>query len=895
MALPPVNPYEITGTSVYDPLLDPVKKAFKAVNPLSELSAWTQDNPLFDLIAKFENKPLWLGLKNPSDPNAITSHKANIPVKGDDPTSGFGFKYKQDGTPYQAGEEVTAEEAEARLRTEGVGDALDKISRYVDPEVWGRMSDSQKRSVISLFHNVNEGSLAESDALRSLNEGNFQLFSQQAYGPNGFNKAFGQVHSGLQARRAEEGALFDSEEAMPVSPVSVGYDESDPYRGIAPVYFGKHVTPSENNIIDKIISLPRGFGKSFARMIAAEIPEGLWALADLTTNLAGFEDVLNEKESAFLDRLQEIRDMIGYEEAVPGRLGEALGSMAAFVAGGWATGGLKALTALPKLLKGGNYGKALLNTWYGTLPGQTFAVSEQNLRMKAARESGIDYDEGQRNSALSLAVPVGMLEYAAWFPLMRGLSRKVVSPDRIQRIIGMTSEAMLTGGVEGGQEVIASILQDTIEKNIYNPDIAIGESWADEFGYGAGAGAIFDIVLNIANRKGRKFDRSGDPDDLIKPVPEEELAEVEEEVLGTGPVSGVRTVLEGEEEIDLDPLGPSPAPVDVGTTQEDIDLVAQGQVEAEAARQRGEVVDAAPDIVVEEEIGVVKEPAVVEEEAIKEEVIEEAPPVEAEPEKKKYINYKEQLKDHPFLDLMEMQQEVKVLPLIEEGFAGRSKVASLAAGYSADLVRTDLDSTNPITPLEARKILQYQYHDLENKTLAQLQRDKDIHLGGEEGWIDRIFESELIEVALGKKSKPLNSFWVGISTSYDPQIERLSPLPTKLEAAKSGGFRINKASQDVVDRILAKNPKPMSLKEVREIKKLIESLNQQGAVFHVEEDGTLASIKDKSKFLIDEETALSIYPQESKEVEEGVWRGWKEVEERDEKKSCIFYRKGFCR
>ena len=423
MALPPVNPYEITGTSVHEPLFDP---SSRPVNPLSELSNWTQDNSLFDLIAKFENKPLWLGLKNPSDPNAITSHKANIPVKGDDPTAGFGFKYKQDGTPYQAGEEVTAEEAESRLRTEGVGDALDKISRYVDPEVWGRMSDSQKRSVISLFHNVNEGSLAESDALRSLNAGNFQLFSDQAYGVNGFNKAFGQVHSGLQARRAEEGALFDSEEAMPVSK---GGGE---YAGLMPVFFGNPVTPADNDTIDKIIALPRGFGKSFARMIAAEIPEGLWALSDLATNLAGFEDNLDERESAFLDRLQEIRDKIGYEESVPGRLGEALGSMAAFVAGGWATGGLKALTALPKLLKGGNYGKALLNTWYGTLPGQTFAVGEQNLRMKAARESGIDYDEGQRNSALALAIPVGMLEYAAWFPLMRGLSRKVVSPDRIQ-------------------------------------------------------------------------------------------------------------------------------------------------------------------------------------------------------------------------------------------------------------------------------------------------------------------------------------------------------------------------------------------------------------------------------------------------------------------------------
>ena len=86
-----INARELLGTYVHDPLLDPPTQA---VNPLSELSNWTQDNPLFDLIAKFENKPLWLGLNNPSDPSAITSHKANIPVEGDDPTAGFGFKFK---------------------------------------------------------------------------------------------------------------------------------------------------------------------------------------------------------------------------------------------------------------------------------------------------------------------------------------------------------------------------------------------------------------------------------------------------------------------------------------------------------------------------------------------------------------------------------------------------------------------------------------------------------------------------------------------------------------------------------------------------------------------------------------------------------------------------------
>ena len=95
-----------------------------------------------------------------------------------------------------------------------------------------------------------------------------------------------------------------------------------------PLFFGNVQTPEQNEFIDNVLALPRGFGKSAARMVAAEIPEGLFALADLTTNLTGFQDALDPKESAFLDRLQEVRDTIGYEESGFGKLGEALGSMA---------------------------------------------------------------------------------------------------------------------------------------------------------------------------------------------------------------------------------------------------------------------------------------------------------------------------------------------------------------------------------------------------------------------------------------------------------------------------------------------------------------------------------------------------------------------------------------
>ena len=121
-----------------------------------------------------------------------------------------------------------------------------------------------------------------------------------------------------------------------------------------PLFFGNETSPEQNQFIDNVLAFPRGIGKSAARMVAAEIPEGLWAMADLATNLTGFEDALDEKESAFLDRLQEVRDKIGYEESVPGKLGEALGSMAAFVGTAYVTGGAAALTGVPRIAQAAN-------------------------------------------------------------------------------------------------------------------------------------------------------------------------------------------------------------------------------------------------------------------------------------------------------------------------------------------------------------------------------------------------------------------------------------------------------------------------------------------------------------------------------------------------------------
>ena len=329
-----------------------------------------------------------------------------------------------------------------------------------------------------------------------------------------------------------------------------------------PLFFGDVQTPEQNEFIDNVLALPRGFGKSAARMVAAEIPEGLWALTDLATNLTGFQDALDPKESAFLDGLQKVRDKIGYEESVPGRLGEALGSMAAFVGTTLVTGGVagalsgagKAAQAA-KLFQTGKLikaAKASPSTFaFMSSPGYMFAAGEQQLRMKARERAGDDIEIGDRNLALALSIPVGISEFIPIGRIFGGMKRSDVSPEKFFEYQEILKRGFRSAGEEGLQEAGAGIMQDMIEKGIYNPDAVIGETWASEFGYGAGAGGLFSLALNIANRKADAYKRTqnennpdGDPDVLIKDSSPEVLAEVAKE-------HGLDTTTEAQSELDV--------------------------------------------------------------------------------------------------------------------------------------------------------------------------------------------------------------------------------------------------------------------------------------------------------------------------------------------------------
>ena len=379
-------------------------------------------------------------------------------------------------------------------------------------------------------------------------------------------------------------------------------DRSLPIFGLATNNF----TPEENDWIDSVIAAPRGVLRGAARTIPL-LGEGVWGILDLATNLSGKEDWLNPRESAFIARMDELRDAIGYEDSVAGRTGEALGSILGFVGSTILTGGAGAASRVGagyNALKAGELTagaatKSLASAMQIAAPGSAIGVGEASGRMREYEaEIGEDLSIADRNLATALAIPLGATEV---LPIVRPLSilfskitKRGLPKETIDSYMDLAKSAVITGTAEGAQEALASIGQDAIEKGVYNEAATIGDSIASEFGYGGGAGAIFDLGVNLLT-KGRP--RGGRP---VGPVEDDtgglsgtEATEVEDaSTLEEGRPSTV-SQFQGSEEIVLDdefivPTQKEPAPLNEGVLDSLKDSP-QNEIEAAAQALKDEV------------------------------------------------------------------------------------------------------------------------------------------------------------------------------------------------------------------------------------------------------------------------------------------------------------------
>ena len=240
-------------------------------------------------------------------------------------------------------------------------------------------------------------------------------------------------------------------------------------------------------------------GKGFARGFAGLIPtigEGLAEQADALTNFLGAEDLIDSGEDNELVRLsrdanRSLQEKLGgdieYRDQFMTKFGEGLGSFASFVLPG---GALKLLGA-PRAALGAT-----------TLVTSGAGAGEQAQRIDRARDEGIDVTSAQEDAAILGGSIVGLSELA---PVSRVLSKitKAAEPGFKKGIANKVKSALVTGGVEGVQEVAASILQDAVERGVYNEDLPFNDSLMDDFTVGGAVGAFADLAVSSAAGRAR--------------------------------------------------------------------------------------------------------------------------------------------------------------------------------------------------------------------------------------------------------------------------------------------------------------------------------------------------------------------------------------------------------
>ena len=147
----------------------------------------------------------------------------------------------------------------------------------------------------------------------------------------------------------------------------------------------------------------------------------------------------------------------GYEESVGRKLGEAVGSTAPFFA-------LGPLGMAGRVAAGG----------IGVAAGAGEART-------AAEEKGATGAE--RRTATLLGAPVGLLD--------------MLAPE-IGPLKNVITTALARGGMEGATEAAQKVAQNLIAKGVYDPSQPVLAGSGEEGAYGAGAGALTSLLLDLA-------------------------------------------------------------------------------------------------------------------------------------------------------------------------------------------------------------------------------------------------------------------------------------------------------------------------------------------------------------------------------------------------------------
>ena len=212
----------------------------------------------------------------------------------------------------------------------------------------------------------------------------------------------------------------------------------------------------------------------------------------LESGATGLATLLDEDtELTVRDAIQEAAETLtpegGDKDSITYGLANAVGSV-----GGFAAPGILAALAAP----------AGAATAIGTGMAAGLGVASQaGEASERARAAGVPEDV--RNMAIMKAAPVGVTEVLPLgkmtkfmkVPIFKDLLAKF-GPETVAGIRGRIVSAATTGGLEAAQEVTQELVQNLIEQG-YNPEQLLSENLGPAAGYGGGAGAIIQGMLDL--------------------------------------------------------------------------------------------------------------------------------------------------------------------------------------------------------------------------------------------------------------------------------------------------------------------------------------------------------------------------------------------------------------
>ena len=140
-------------------------------------------------------------------------------------------------------------------------------------------------------------------------------------------------------------------------------------------------------------------------------------------------------------------------------------------------------------------------------------IAQQADRIDIARANGEEVGPITEKLALLGGGAIGTTEILPIQRLFQRIPRNAVDYPSIRNTI---VSALQTGGLEGAQEVTASILQDLTARGLYSDELPIGDSLFEEFSIGAIVGGTADVFVNSLNRRSVGMERLRDREDRTR-------------------------------------------------------------------------------------------------------------------------------------------------------------------------------------------------------------------------------------------------------------------------------------------------------------------------------------------------------------------------------------------